>query len=959
MSDLIVTPDNQFPNRSVSHSSKTNDKNSNDKSEPTLNLAILNCQSIVSKRASLEVFIKDHNPDVLVLSETWLSPDILSTEFLPHHYNVFRKDREDGYGGVLIAYKNSFACYELHYDSSVEIVVSKFILNKQSLIICSLYRPPNRDLEYMENLCQQLHNICLTNLDTPIWIAGDVNLPNIDWESLCIDNNTYPIALCEKFIELTSNHGFTQVVKSPTRGENILDIFLTNRPSLVNCCNVVPGISDHEAIVVQSSIVAPLQTTQHNIYLWNKADNRGMKDTALNLCNSFLENYSVSTNVEVLWEQFKAICLECLNYIPSKTINLNNKKQPWISRHIRRLSRKKQRLYNLAKLSQSPQHWQAYYKLKKEVSNTCRNAYNNYVSSLVENGHITKKLWSYIKHQRKDNSSIPPLSHNGSMHTDPSQKAEILNNFFASIFTNDTSTSPTLEKSHTPDIAPITVDIYGVKNLLDNLDPHKATGPDNIPTRLLKQLSAELAPVLTMVFQASLEQSHVPADWKTANIVPIHKNGSRNAPNNYRPISLTSICCKLLEHIIYSHMVSHFNSNQILSDIQHGFRQGRSCETQLLLTINDLAKNLDKNLQTDVILLDFSKAFDRVSHSFLIHKLEHYGIRGNLLTWLENFLDQRTQRVMIDGHFSSTTNVTSGVPQGSVLAPLLFLCFINDLPEGIRSRIKLYADDVLLYSTITSPDDCHQIQADLIILEQWAKKWSMTFNPSKCEFLRVTNRMNPIQMTYYIQNQQIKQVPHAKYLGVTIDQHLTWNEHVRQITAKANSLKCFLQRNIKSCPVNVKTICYQSMVRSILDYASIVWSPYTQKNIQAIESVQRRSARFVLNNYSPYDSVTDMLTNLGWNSLEHRRNELRLLMLYKIIHHIVDIDADDLLPPRPQYHSTRGHSERFLLQSTRINAYAYSFFPTSIRLWNALPEHVVTPSNFNEFKEQVAGLQFL
>ena len=226
----------------------------------------------------------------------------------------------------------------------------------------------------------------------------------------------------------------------------------------------------------------------------------------------------------------------------------------------------------------------------------------------------------------------------------------------------------------------------------------------------------------------------------------------------------------------------------------------------------------------------------------------------------------------------------------------------------------------------------------------------MIFNPLKCEFLRVTNKVNPIHMTYFIQNQSIKEVPHAKYLGVTIDQHLTWNEHIRQITTKANNVKSFLQRNLRSCPVNVKIICYQSMVRSILDYASTIWSPYTKRNIQAIESVQRRSARFVLNRYSSFDSVSNMLTDLGWNLLSDRRNKLRVLLLFKIIHHLVDIDIDDLLPPRPSNHSTRGHSERFLQLSSRINAYSNSFFPSSIRLWNSLPEDAIILSDFNLFK---------
>ena len=212
--------------------------------------------------------------------------------------------------------------------------------------------------------------------------------------------------------------------------------------------------------------------------------------------------------------------------------------------------------------------------------------------------------------------------------------------------------------------------------------------------------------ILTVIFQASLHQCCVPREWKFARVVPIYKKGDHSIPNNYRPISLTSVCSTLLEHIIYSHIFSHLDLHSILCNEQHGFRQHWSCETQLLSTIHDFAKNLDERLQTDVIFLDFSKAFDKVDHTYLIHKLNFYGIRGELLSWLEDFLSDRYQSVIIEGFQSSTTKVTSGVPQSSVLAPLLFLCFINDLQENITNKIKLYADDVMLYSTINSLNDC-------------------------------------------------------------------------------------------------------------------------------------------------------------------------------------------------------------------------------------------------------------
>ena len=290
-----------------------------------------------------------------------------------------------------------------------------------------------------------------------------------------------------------------------------------------------------------------------------------------------------------------------------------------------------------------------------------------------------------------------------------------------------------------------------------------------------------------------------------------------------------------MEHIIYSNIFSHLNEHGILCDEQHGFHQKRSCETQLITAINDFAIALNNSEQVDAIFLDLSKAFDTVPHKRLCNKLSFYGIRGALLRWIESFLTNRTQQVIINDKSSDPLPVLSGVPQGSVLGPLLFICYINDMPNNISSTIRLYADDALLYRSIHNEKDVYALQNDLNLLTSWAAEWQMTFNPKKTEFLRITNKINPLESQYYLLNTPIPTVSHAKYLGVIIDKNLNWKQHVNMVTSKANSTRGFLQRNLAKCPTHVKRLSNTTFVHPILDYACTIWAPYYQSYIHSIK----------------------------------------------------------------------------------------------------------------------------
>ena len=311
----------------------------------------------------------------------------------------------------------------------------------------------------------------------------------------------------------------------------------------------------------------------------------------------------------------------------------------------------------------------------------------------------------------------------------------------------------------------IDITCQGVLKLLQNLKPNKAPGPDEISPRVLKTLAPSIAPSLTLIFRHSLFHGYVPQDWRQALVTPIFKKGNRSAPENYRPVSLTCICCKVMEHIITSNVMKHAREHNILSDMQHGFRDKRSCETQLIGFVDDLARSVDKGQQVDIVVMDFAKAFDKVEHTRLGYKLRNYGIGGKTNKWIESFLSGRTQRVVLDGESSREVDVLSGVPQGSVLGPCLFLFYINDISNNIKSNLRLFADDTILYATVTSEAQGN-LQADLDELAAWEEKWLMAFHPAKCEVMSISQRKQVVTRDYYLRGHKLQRTMSTKYLGV-------------------------------------------------------------------------------------------------------------------------------------------------------------------------------------------------
>ena len=611
----------------------------------------------------------------------------------------------------------------------------------------------------------------------------------------------------------------------------------------MNRIEILQGLSDHDAILAEFDINPygkKFQRPKDNVY--HKMEKDKFEKDFIKIKHKYTTNE--------LWENFKsALELEVKKILPVKTIRKKDK-LPWVSKKNIKKIKQRNQVFSKMKKSNSTEDTDKFHELKSTVQREIRKNYNKYLEDIIdsETDKGNKKLWGMVKRLKQDSSSCSPLKANDKLINDTYGKAEALNKQFQSVF-NPTrhSTLSDMGPRSFPSMEKFKFTVPGISKLLQDIKIHQAPGPDKIVQRLLHDFARILAEPLVEIFNKSLETSDVPHDWQTANVVPIFKKGELYKTSNYRPVSLTCICCKIMEHVIASNLMKHLESEKILYEWQHGFRSKRYTETQLLTLVHELSDKLDRKKQVDIAVLD--KAFDKVSHKHLAIKSAYYGIRGSTLAWINSFLTNRTQQVVLEGIASGTVDVTSGVPQGSVLGPILFLIFINDLPQSLSSKVRLFADDAILYLEVASADDCQMLQSDLNKLTEWEEKWLMSFNPSKCEVLTVTRKKQPTLFNYIMHEQILNRVKSTKYLGVTITSDLNWNKHINQTAGKANQMLGFVKRNIKTRSHNIKTKAYKALVCPRLEYCASVWDPHTQSLIQKIDMVQKRAARYALRRY--------------------------------------------------------------------------------------------------------------
>ena len=526
---------------------------------------------------------------------------------------------------------------------------------------------------------------------------------------------------------------------------------------------------------------------------------------------------------------------------------------PWINGDLAKAIRKKKTLWKQTKRSDDMALKEKFRKERQRIKNWIRLERTLYFNDLANNAVAKpKKFWSFFSFKTRANRLPDTMMYQGISISDDTKKAESFQRFFDSIYTDHSSCSTSHEVTVNPLINNrldlIVVTTEEVTKLLTSLDSSKAPGPDNLPAIVLKKCTNTLAPSITAFINSSFLNGYCLSAWKTANICPVHKKDKKTEVENYRPISLMPILAKVQERCVLNRLLPHISP--CLFNMQHGFLKGLSCTTQLLQVLHELGRALDSGLETDVIYLDFSKAFDSVCHAKLLSKLYTFGIDGPLLQWFTSYLSGRQQRVVVNGSFSSWGVAKSGVPQGSILGPVLFLMFVNDMPDVLKSSsLAMYADDSKCYKTIKTMSDICDLQDDLNFLCVWSASNELYFQHTKCHNLRISRKKTSSPRVYNLNNTELKLVMKEKDLGLTVTKDLSWNEHITQTVSKTNKLLGFIKRHCYTVRnKNTLTLLYTSLIRSHFCFASQVWAPQSViKNLLLIERTQRRATKFICN----------------------------------------------------------------------------------------------------------------
>lgn len=916
-----------------------------------LKCVLINGRSLRNKcfRFHAEVILQ-YDPSVVLITETWLSHEIDDCIFLcRRNYDIYRKDRigRSG-GGVVILCKKSLNCIQRNWETVGIESLWVEITQPKRITVGLFYNPHVDNVENMDNILATLEQR-VKRIPNPVLVCGDFNQPGIEWNNLTAMSSHNQDLHLERFLAT----GLVQKVLFPTyiSSQNTLDLVFETQTNLVTEVKQLDPLSfsDHYPVLFFVNAVPPASETIQRKDWRNMP--KGLMKLYLELQNWHNVLGGNNADVNEAWENFKVFYDDfCNRFVPVRVIK---PKSPKFPPHIHKLKNrytnartKYRRTFSLTHKTTMEERHSAYITAlqtfvaepeKRILEKNNIQAFYKFVRCRIGKGHPSPNIVT-------GDNEVPV--------TDDYEKSNLFNRYFSSVFTHDDDRQNAINNANNDGLLVVTTRL--VKSAIKKLGATSSPGQDEIHPIVLKSFADVLAIPLTMIFNKSLSVGRLPEDWKKAVVVPIYKGkGNSSSCTNYRPISLTSHCCKIMERILKTWMLCHLTSHNQISNNQHGFLPGRSTVTNLISCLEDWTSALDDGDLVDVFYVDISKAFDTVPHNGLLQKMAACNLPVLITTWIKDFLSHRTQRVKIGNSLSDEALVTSGVPQGSVLGPILFLLYLNDIDSVVNNcKVQVYADDTKLYLRFPKEAEPTLLQDDINSVIGWLGNKKLKVAPDKCFILPLSLRGPRVPFDYKINNVSIPVVgAHIRDLGVLIDCNLTNRAHISAIKAKANArvgliFKCFISRDVRFL-----TDLYKTYVRPLTEYASPAWNPHHLLAIRSIESVQRTFTRRIPN--ISHLNYPNRLKTVSLTSLEERRLCADLCEFYKIVNDQSIVAFEQYLTyqpiPRLRALNTLQLKPRFCRTTLAQN----SFVNRNCKVWNLLPNCIVTSTSLAAFRNQL------
>ena len=946
-----------------------------------------------SKIFELNAHVNVKKPDVLILNETWLSKSIKDHEIIGHqNYDIFRNDRSQVThpmdpnnpkkfrkfgGGVLIAVRSNIDAKvkRISMRKGAEILSVELSIGNSKYVFCTVYRVGTLADKNHDSIVQSIKALYQGRNLRKVFIVGDFNLNSVNWP--LDERNSENIYRIDKlFLDSFAELGLQQCVMEPTHIKGkILDILLTNQRPLISDVrvNVFEPIckSDHHPLYFKVKIdIKDKKVTKRKVYNFKKANWVQLNRDLLNVpWNGLIDRMDPN----LAWLNFKTVLFALVDkHIPKITIK-NDFSTPWFDAECFSAYRAKERAHKKFKLDGTLANELKKNRSRSHFKRVCNEKMRDNLYNADDPALITKKFWAHVKSNSKSHRLPECMSLQGVYRNLPLDKANLFNSYFYDQFSEESNYEISIDWSNDQSFD-INFCPSLIRNLLSAINSNKACGPDGIHGKILKNCAVGLAQPLSSLFQLSYNSGIIPWDWKFANVVPVHKKGSKENVENYRPISLTSLVMKTFERILKQELLIH--TAHLLDGRQHGFLNHRSCTTNMVNFLDGVALSINdiKTLSTDVVYFDFSKAFDSVNHDRILMKLkEMYGIDGRFLKFIKNYLQGREQSVVIENCVSSSKPVLSGVPQGSILGPILFVLFINDLPSGLTSGtdIALYADDTKIWRSIIAESDHQILQNDINYLNDWAKLNKMNFHPQKCKVISVQNKPSPLAVLpfvgfhYHLGENLLEYADNEKDLGVIINSKLNFNEQCEFLLSKANQSFGLVKRTCNFViDVKRRRVLYLTLVRSQFEHCSPIWRPCYDTVLEKFENFQKKCIKWVLSeeelSYGDWYTYVRKCKQVKILPLRLRFKVNDLILFYKVVHELVPISLPHYLTwfdGSSRLRST--HLDHLSLISTVIpsrnssKSLDKSFFYRTHSLWNSIPLEIRESRSLTIFKSRL------